>query len=212
MTIAPARRTVVVACAALLATLLGALLGLAPAARADGGGQPVSVKVPWTGKITGTGPDGNPLGHNPRLHRGDAVHFDITGLSPDEQVAVTLHSSNRDLGLVHVADDGTTSYDLTVPNDLELGAHTITFTGVVSEATPKVGFTVVSSSSGGGNAGDNGGSGGSGDGSNSGSSGGGHGLASTGGDVLGLLAVAGGLIGVGLVLIVVSLGQRRRPA
>jgi len=206
MSIAPARRAAVVVSAALVAILLGG----APAALAAGDSQPVSVKVPWTGTITAYGPDGNPLPHNPKLHRGDTVSFAITKLSPDEQVSVTLHSSNRNLGLVHVADDGTTSYDLTVPNDLAFGAHTITFTGVVSDAAPKFGFTVVSAGGGGGN----GGSGGSGGGSNGnpGGSGGEHGLASTGADVVGLLIVAGGLIGVGLVLMLVSFGCGRRPA
>jgi len=199
-------RHAIAAGALLLAAILGGLT--APAAWADGG-EPVSVKVLWTGKITVTGPDGNVLGTNATLHRGDAAHVDITKLGPDEQVSVTLHSSNRDLGLVRAGDDGAVSYDFTVPTDLSLGVHTLTFTGVTSDAAPRFAFVV--SSSGGG---DNGGTGdGSGSDGGSGSSGNGDGLASTGEDLLALLVAAGGLIGLGVVLTLTGRGRSRgRPA
>jgi len=208
MTTAPARRAIL-----LLVALFAALLSLAPAARADGSDQPVKVKIPWTGTIAITGPDGDTLRNNAPLHRGDAVHVDITKMSPDEQVAVVLHSSDRSLGLVHAGvDDGSVSFDFTVPSDLALGAHSVTFTGVTSDAAPKFAFVVVSAGGDNAGGGSNSPPGSGGSGSGTGSSSGGDHLASTGVDVLALLIAAGATIGLGALVTVASYRKPRRRA
>jgi hypothetical protein len=167
------------------------------------GGAPVSVHVPWTGKVTATNADGHVLGHQPTLHRGDAVHFDITRLGPGEQVSVTVHSSNLSLGMVQAGDDGSAAYDLTVPADLATGAHTLTFAGVSSDATPTFAFKVASGGGAGG-AGNNGNGSTGGNGPHSNGSGP---LASTGVDAAALLIAAAALIIVGAGL--TGAGRRR---
>jgi len=99
-----------------------ALLSLAPAARAERqrtsrsrsrsrGRAPIAIYRP---------PTADTLRNNAPLHRGDAVHVDITKDEPGRAgrgsycTRVTAAS-----GLVHAGvDDGSVSFDFTVPSDL----------------------------------------------------------------------------------------------
>ncbi len=191
--------------------LLVTALPTAPRAHADGGGVPITVTVPWSGTLTGTDANGDPLTDDPTLSPGQSVHLVLTGFSPGESVTVILHSAPRTLNAATAGADGTVDYAFTVPADLESGAHTLVFTGTQSAAVATFAFTVA-----GGvqptsppptQPADNGGQGDEGDSVTSTSTGG---LASTGVDALAQGDLAAALIAVGAGLLLCARVRRDR--
>jgi len=73
---------------------------------------------------------------------GQAQTVDGLGFLPGERVTVTLHSTPIDLGTFTADSKGTVRVNFDIPDDLELGDHTVTFDGAKS-GTAEVGFTVT---------------------------------------------------------------------
>lgn len=173
------------------------LLG-APLAHAAGGGETISVAVP--GRVTCADSSGTALGDNPTLHIGDKITCTIAGFGAGEKVDVTFDATP--LGSVTADANGGGTYAFTVPDGLNAGPYTLTFTGETSKAVATFPFTVAASTT---TTGPTTTSSDSGGGSGGGGSGGG--LAFTGANVLALAGVALVLVGAGLGLRVA--GRRR---
>jgi len=173
-----------------LAVVMPLAVLTAPSARADGGGggETISVTIPASAEATCSAGGVRP-GNVPRVHRGDHLHCTATGFAAHERVQIALHSAERDMGTVSAGASGAATYDFTVPNDLALGRHTLTFTGDTSEAAASYKFVVING--------------------HAGASSGGGALASTGADILGLLRGALVLIAAGALI--AAGGRRRQP-
>jgi hypothetical protein len=173
-----------------LAVIVPLTVLTAPPVRADGdgGAETISVTIPASANVTCT-KGGIRLGNLPRVHRGDHLHCTAIGFHAHEQVRITLHSADRDLGTVSADASGTATYDFTVPDDLAFGRHMLTFTGATSHLVASYQFVVVSG--------------------HAGASSGGGSLASTGTDILGLLRGALVLIVAGALCY--AAGRRQQP-
>ena len=80
------------------------------------------------------------------LHPGDTITITGSGLPAGTTLDSILHSTPTDLGTVVAAADGTFTQTVTIPSDVELGAHTIEVTasgpGIVT-TTQKQAITVT---------------------------------------------------------------------
>lgn len=61
---------------------------------------------------------------------GSIVTVTMTGLAPGSTVVIGIHSEPRTLGNFTVAEDGSLDVTVTIPEDLELGGHTLTGWGL----------------------------------------------------------------------------------
>jgi hypothetical protein len=86
--------------------------------------------------------NGNTLKANPALSRGGVMHVHLEGFKAHTKVTVTLHSTTRTLGTVTADANGKVDYLFTVPADLELGGHSLTFSGSPGDPVT-VNFTVA---------------------------------------------------------------------
>jgi len=134
-----------------------------------------------------------------RVSRGETITGTITGYEPGTDTEFTIASQERTLTTVTVDDQGQATVQLTIPSDIELGAHTVFAKGfgeddglalVLSEDV-----TVLAASAAGGTT--ESGSSGS---SSSGTSGTSGSFARTGGTILPPLAAGVGLVAIGVAL------------
>jgi hypothetical protein len=164
--------------ALVLAVIVPLAVLTAPPVRADGNGgaETISVTIPASANVT-CSKGGVRLGNLPRVHRGNHLHCTAIGFHAHEQVRITVHSADNDLGTVAADASATATFDFTVPDDLAFGRHMLTFTGATSHLVASYQFVVVNG--------------------HAGASPGGGSLASTGADILGLLRGALVLIAAG---------------
>jgi len=80
--------------------------------------------------IDGMNDESDSLGVNPTLAAGSTIALAMSYLVPDATYSLTLHSTPAALGEVTTDADGSATYRLTLPADLEAGNHTV----VVSDA------------------------------------------------------------------------------
>jgi len=181
-------RPVLVTAPVLAILAVVAIFTAAPPARGEGAGpsgaETIGVTIPPSGGVTCTR-DGKKLPNKPTVHGHDRLHCTATGFKPDEQVEIAVHSPATVIATVPAGSHGVVTYDYTVPNDLAAGDHALSFTGKVSTTVAIYPFVVVV------------GHGTSGTGGGGGSHGG---LAFTGTNLLALVLVALGLIGMGVAL------------
>jgi len=121
----------------------------------------------------------------PTIAAGKKQTVTLSGFQPFEMVHGVLHSTPVDLGTVQADANGVATFTFTVPTGLESGSHEVAMTGLTSNYSDAVGFTVTAAASSGG-------------------------LAYTGTDVVPLLALGGGLLAAGAGAITVA--NRRRAA
>ncbi|WP_194420684.1 pullulanase-type alpha-1,6-glucosidase [Microbacterium abyssi] len=64
-----------------------------------------------------------------RVEQGGTITVSVTGLEPGQQIAATLHSEPRVISGIPVADaSGVVRFDVAIPADFALGAHTLVIT------------------------------------------------------------------------------------
>jgi hypothetical protein len=115
----------------------------------------------------------------------------LSGFQPFEMVHGVLHSTPVDLGTVQADADGVATFTFAVPAGLELGAHSVSMTGLTSGTQAEATFTVAVAAA------------------PAASAAAGDGLAYTGTDVLPLLAAGGGLLAAGAAAVTVANRRRR---
>ena len=79
--------------------------------------------------------------------RGAPVRGNVAGLNPGSTIRAVLRSEPIVLAEFDVADDGTAAFEVTIPEDIEPGDHTLTFEGTSADGTPVSSVTVFSVSS-----------------------------------------------------------------
>jgi LPXTG-motif cell wall-anchored protein len=93
--------------------------------------------------IDGVNDESDPLGVNPTLARGDTIALTMSYLVPDAAYSLTLHSSPIALGSVTTDADGSATYRLTLPADLEAGNHTVVVTDADGSPILSYPFTIA---------------------------------------------------------------------
>lgn len=68
---------------------------------------------------------------------GEAVTVSGSGWQPGSQVTLTLLSQPRQLGTAQVAQDGTFSTTVTIPDDVRPGRHTLRIAGTGEDGQPR---------------------------------------------------------------------------
>jgi hypothetical protein len=85
-----------------------------------------AIAGPHITQVTDTA--GNVFNGKPELSPGDTIHVTVANFEPNAAVDVSLHSSPRDLGVVHADATGKPAYTFIVPDDLASGEHSLVFT------------------------------------------------------------------------------------
>ena len=93
--------------------------------------------------INGLDSESDSLGIDPTLAAGDTIALTMSYLVPDATYSLTLHSAPIALGSVTTDEDGSASYRVTLPTDLEAGSHAIVVTDADGIARLSYAFTVA---------------------------------------------------------------------
>ena len=93
--------------------------------------------------INGLDSESDPLDVNPTLAVGATIALTMSYLVPDATYSLTLHSSPIALGSVTTDEDGSASYRLTVPTDLEAGTHAVVVTDAHGTTRLSYPFTIA---------------------------------------------------------------------
>lgn len=194
-------RHLLAAAGALLVGLLVFLIAPVATAAGGSGGESIDVAIPPTGTVACHDKAGRRLGTHATLVPGQSVTCVVAKLAAREKVAVTLGPGGHGLGTVTADAKGGLTFRFAAP--VQLGPHSVTFTGRTSKATAVLAFVVARASH----------PGGGGPGRGGGGSGGGRGpggLVFTGAYVLGPLLAGVVLVGGGTLLTVTNRRRRRR--
>jgi hypothetical protein len=93
--------------------------------------------------IDGMNDESDSLGVNPTLARGATIALTMTYLVPDATYSLTLHSTPISLGTVTTDEDGSATYRLKLPADLEAGNHTVVVTDADGNPILSYPFTIA---------------------------------------------------------------------
>ncbi len=69
---------------------------------------------------------------------GEDVPVEGDGYAPDSEVVITIESTPRTLDRVRADADGAIAVDVTIPEDMPTGQHTLKATGVTPDGSPHV--------------------------------------------------------------------------
>jgi len=86
-----------------------------------------------TASLSGQQDLGLPVDENQNslvFEAGDDVSVSAVGFQPESEVDVTIYSEPTSLGKVSVDADGNLSAQITLPNNLETGNHTLVLSGM----------------------------------------------------------------------------------
>jgi hypothetical protein len=98
---------------------------------------------------TNYGGDGGVEVSDPKPSKGGSVDVSCGGWMPGSDVTITLHSDPVTLGTFTADDDGNISASVTIPDSIDVGAHTLELTGVDTTGAPRTVTTTIEVSDGG---------------------------------------------------------------
>ncbi|WP_295838815.1 LamG-like jellyroll fold domain-containing protein [uncultured Microbacterium sp.] len=108
--------------------------------------QPTATAGPTSSSAPTTGPVARPQAtlSASSVERGGAVRVTVSGLEPGEQVSAELRSEPVRITGIPAADAaGRVTFDVRVPSDFAVGAHTVVVTGADATVIARLPLTVV---------------------------------------------------------------------
>jgi LPXTG-motif cell wall-anchored protein len=84
------------------------------------------------------GGDGGASVEPSKSEAGGTIHVVADGFMADSEVTITLHSDPVELGTATADADGVVDTTVTLPDNVEAGAHTIEVAGIDADGNPRV--------------------------------------------------------------------------